>query len=85
MLLRRNLVVTGINLTALRYQQFSIGDALFEANALCHPCRRMEQELGKGAVAAMLGHGGLCCKVLKSGQIRTGDRVKAVFPQQELF
>ena len=36
--LRRNLVIKGINLTALRYQRFSIGDAIFEAGALCHPC-----------------------------------------------
>lgn len=74
-LLRRNLVVSGINLNALRYQQFTIGDALFEATAICHPCSRMEQALGKGGVAAMLGHGGLCCRVLVSGTISLGDSV----------
>ncbi len=75
--LRRNLVVSGINLSALRYQKFRIGDALFEASALCHPCSRMEKALGQGAVAAMMGHGGLCCKILKSGEIKVGD--EAVF------
>ncbi|MDG2273935.1 MAG: MOSC domain-containing protein [Halioglobus sp.] len=83
--LRRNLVVEGINLTALRYQQFIIGDAVFEAGAQCHPCSRMEQTLGQGGVVAMLGHGGLCCKVLKSGTITVGDTVKAIMPQEDLF
>jgi MOSC domain-containing protein YiiM len=77
-LLRRNLVVSGINLHALRYQRFSIGDAVFEANALCHPCSRMESALGPGGVAAMLGHGGLCCKVLRGGQIAVGDSVEVL-------
>jgi len=74
-LLRRNLVVSGINLNALRHQRFEIGDALFEAGALCHPCSRMETALGKGGVAAMIGHGGLCCKILRGGTIALGDTV----------
>ncbi len=83
--LRRNLVVKNINLSALRYQQFQIGDAVFEAGALCHPCQRMEVALGKGGIAAMMGHGGLCCKVIKTGEIKIGDTVNLVSPQQDLF
>lgn len=75
-ILRRNLVVSGINLLALRHQRFRIGDAEFEANAQCHPCVRMEQALGKGAVAAMLGHGGICARIIKSGRIQVGDKVE---------
>jgi MOSC domain-containing protein YiiM len=75
-LLRRNLVVSGINLHALRHQRFTIGESvLLEAGALCHPCSRMETNLGRGGVAAMFGHGGLCCRVLESGAIRVGDPV----------
>lgn len=74
-LLRRNLVVSGINLHALRHQRFTIGESVLEAGALCHPCSRMESNLGKGGVAAMIGHGGLCCRVLASGEIRVGDSV----------
>ncbi|MCB1706126.1 MAG: MOSC domain-containing protein [Halioglobus sp.] len=74
-ILRRNLVVSGINLHALRHQQFTIGGALFEAGALCHPCSRMETALGAGGVAAMLGHGGLCCRILRGGTIAIGDTV----------
>jgi MOSC domain-containing protein YiiM len=80
-LLRRNLVVSGINLHTLRHQQFTIGEALFEAGALCHPCSRMETALGKGGIAAMFGHGGLCCRVLRSGKITVGDTLRVKVPE----
>ncbi len=79
-LLRRNLVVSGINLNGLRRQRFKIGEALFEATQLCHPCARMEQALGRGGVAAMMGHGGLCAKILEDGVICVGDTVKVIVP-----
>ncbi|MDO6562258.1 MOSC domain-containing protein [Amphritea sp. 1_MG-2023] len=71
--LRRNLVISGINLNALRHQLFSIGGAVFEATALCHPCVRMDQALGKGGAASMLGYGGLCARILRSGRLQLGD------------
>jgi len=77
-LLRRNLVISGLNLQAIRYQKFQIGEAIFEATALCHPCTRMDKNLGTGGHAAMLGHGGLCAKVLRSGVIRVGDSLKVL-------
>ena len=73
--LRRNLVVKGLNLNALRRQRFRIGGALFEAT---QPCARMEENLGKGGVAAMLGYGGLCAKILESGDIAIGDSISVV-------
>jgi len=81
--LRRNIVVTGINLNALRRQRFYVGDALLEATQLCHPCARMEAALGKGGVAAMIGHGGLCARILEGGDIRVGDGVRVVVPAQD--
>ncbi len=81
-LLRRNLVVSGINLNALRHQRFQIGEAVFEATALCHPCSRMDAALGKGGVAAMIGHGGLCARILNTGYITVGDRLE-VLPKGE--
>ena len=75
-ILRRNLVVSGINLMVLRHRRFRIGDAEFEGTLPCHPCKRMEDALGSGGFSAMYGHGGLCAKVLVSGDFGIGDAVE---------
>lgn len=74
-LLRRNIVVRGINLLALNGARFSIGGALLEGAGGCHPCSRMEEALGPGGYNAMRGHGGIIARVLQSGIIRLGDPV----------
>lgn len=74
--LRRNLVVSGINLYALREQRFFIGDVLFEGSGICAPCSRMEKNLGPGGYNAMRGHGGINARVLAGGMIRLGDSVR---------
>ena len=73
--LRRNIVVSGVNLLALKGRRFRIGEALFEASGLAHPCSRMEEELGPGGYNAMRGHGGLTARVVSGGVIRVGDIV----------
>lgn len=75
-LLRRNLVISGMDMDLLRFQQLKIGEAIFETSALCHPCSRMDQALGEGTKESMMGLGGLCAKILQSGIIRVGDRVE---------
>lgn len=77
-LLRRNIVVSGINLHALRQRTFEIGEALLEGTGDCVPCSLMEQNLGPGGFNAMRGHGGITTKVLRNGRIRIGDTVRLV-------
>ena len=76
--LRRNIVVEGINLQGLKEAQIRIGGALLEISGACHPCSRMEENLGEGGYSAMRGHGGWCCRVLESGEIKLGDSVQPV-------
>ena len=77
--LRRNLLVSGINLLALKKCRFRVGQALLETTGLCHPCSKMERELGPGGFNAMRGHGGLTARVVESGLMRLGD---PVIPEQ---
>jgi MOSC domain-containing protein YiiM len=76
-LLRRNIVVSGINLLALKDKTFYVGEAALEMTGLCHPCSRMETLLGAGGYNAMRGHGGITARVVKGGMIKIGDRVSA--------
>ncbi len=78
MLLRRNLVVSGIPLIALKGRRFMLGDVLLEGTGPCDPCSRMEDTLGQGGYNAMRGMGGLCARILGAGTLRIGQSVVAL-------
>jgi len=75
--LRRNIVVSGINLLALKNAKVRVGNAVLEIVGPCAPCSRMEEEICPGAYAAMRGHGGMTARVVEGGAIRVGDAVRA--------
>lgn len=76
--LRRNIVVSGINLLAFNDRQFQIGEVILEMTGKCHPCSRMEENLGDGGYNAMRGHGGITTKVINGGLINIGDEVSLI-------
>ncbi|MFT7589464.1 MAG: MOSC domain-containing protein YiiM [Limisphaerales bacterium] len=82
-LLRRNLVVSGLNLLALKGQRFAIGSdiksqCILEGTGPCHPCSRMEDLLGKGGYNAMRGHGGITAMVIQDGNIEINDFITVI-------
>jgi len=78
---RRNIVVSGINLSILLRHSLRVNDAELEITGNCAPCRKMEEALGFGAFNAMRNHGGVNAMVKKSGVISIGDQVE-VLPYQ---
>ncbi|WP_162946777.1 MOSC domain-containing protein [Ruegeria sp. EL01] len=77
-ILRRNLVVSGINLAALNGREVQVGDAILRITVICAPCSRMEEAFGKGGYSAARGHGGWCTEVVQPDRVRLGDVVQPV-------
>lgn len=77
-LLRRNIAVASINLSALKGGRFRLGGAILQGTGDCHPCSRMEENLGPGGYNAVRGHGGITAMVIDGGQVKSGDAVEAI-------
>ncbi len=72
---RRNVLVGGLDPSALTGAPFRIGQAVLQVVDTCDPCDRMDQTLGPGGRAALEGRGGFAARVLVGGRIALGDPV----------
>ncbi len=72
-MLRRNIVISGINLTALRHDELQIGTAQIKLTKPCAPCSRMEKVIGPGGYNAMRGHGGWYAEIIQPGLVKEKD------------
>ena len=75
---RANLLIDGVEFDASFVgKRVRIGEAELEITEETDPCSRMDaQHAGLTAALEPEWRGGVCCKVLKGGDIQIGDRVE---------
>ena len=81
--LRRNVIVSGINLNSLIGEEFELQRLRFVSTAHCRPCYWLDQAFAPGAEAWLKGNGGLRAQILTSGTLRVGA-AELVLAQREL-
>lgn len=73
---RANILVSGIKLPQESGYQIQIGEVLLEVTRQTDPCERMdEQYLGLTNALMPDWRGGVCCSVVRGGNIMKGDKV----------
>lgn len=71
--MRRNVLVSGVDLNTLIGKRFRIGDVVFVGSEECTPCFWMNEAVSDGAHDWLKGKGGLRCRIETSGTLETGD------------
>ena len=75
-ILRENITTVGLNTADLKPEQrLVIGNAMLEVMIPCEPCFRMD-EIRTGLQGALQNRRGVLCRVIKGGQIATGDAIE---------
>ena len=72
---RRNLVTRGLRLGGLVGRRFQVGKAVLEYDRPRPPCGYIQSITEPGMTKALLGRGGICARVVKSGVIRARDAI----------
>ena len=82
-MLRRNIVVSQLNLLACRHRDIRIGSAVLRVEGPCPPCSRMEETLGPGGYSAVRGHGGVYASVVQPGVLSLRDGLQPLLSDQD--
>lgn len=69
---RRNVLIEGIDLSALIGKKFSLGGIAFEGTGESRPCHWMNAVVAPGAEDWLRGQGGLRAKILTDGELAVG-------------
>jgi MOSC domain-containing protein YiiM len=80
LLTRRNVVLRGADVEALRGRTFTLGGVALLGGRAAHPCRWMDVVLAPGAHRGMRGRGGVRCRPLSDGVLRLGPAELVVDP-----
>ena len=81
--LRRNVIVSGVDLNALIGEEFELQGIRFLGTAHCRPCYWLDQAFCPGTEAWLKGNGGLRAQILTDGWMKTGA-AELVLAQREL-
>ncbi len=81
--LRRNVIVSGVDLNALIGEEFTLQGLRFRGTAHCRPCYWLDQAYAPGAEAWLKGNGGLRAKILTNGRLTIGP-AELLLTQREL-
>ena len=71
--LRRNVIVSGIDLNDLIGEEFSIQGVHLRGTGHCRPCYWLDQAVAPGTEDFLEGNGGLRAEILTDGAIAIGD------------
>ena len=71
--LRRNVIVSGIDLNDLIGEEFSIQGVRLRGTGHCRPCYWLDQAFAPGTEDFLEGNGGLRAEILTDGAIAAGD------------
>jgi MOSC domain-containing protein YiiM len=85
--LRRNVIVSGVDLNRLIGADFELQSVRFRGSAHCKPCYWMNTAITAGAEKFLAGRGGLRAWILTDGTIHTGEAELEIVspPRRELF
>ena len=76
---RRNICVDALPAGDLVGKRVALGDeVILEITCYCHPCNRMDENFGKGAIQAFDKKAGWGAKVIHEGDVRIGDVFKVL-------
>jgi MOSC domain-containing protein YiiM len=67
---RRNVIVSGVSLSSLIGQEFTVQGVRFRGSEEASPCFWMNRAFGSGAEEALRGRGGLRARILSDGFLR---------------
>ena len=71
--LRRNVIVSGVELNDLIGEEFSIQGVRLRGTAHCKPCYWLDQAIAPGTEKFLQRNGGLRAQILSDGVIAVGD------------
>ena len=74
---RRNIIISGINLSKCINKKIIIQNVVLKIHELCQPCNYLQKKLGISNLVKMLvNKSGVRAEIISSGFISVGDKIK---------